>query len=89
MREIQNLDLNLYDFLPILQDFICPQCQTAGRNKQREDRKIHLQCPECGYRWSYLETAVHLDIMTNLLRGGISLRGLLQDIESIYRCMVI
>ena len=89
MQETQNLDLNLSDFFPVLQDFICPQCQTAGRKKQREGQEIYLQCPECGYRWSYTETAVHLDIMTRLLRNGMPLGGVLQNIEKIYHQMMV
>lgn len=79
------MDLNLSDFLPILQDFVCPQCRTAGRRKHREGQEIHLQCPECGCGWSYVETAIHLDIMTSLLSRGMSMRSLLQNIEKIYR----
>ncbi len=89
MKEIQHFDLNLSDFLPILQDFVCPQCQTAGRKKRREEQEIYLQCPECGYRWSYIETDVHLDIINTLLRCGMPLGRLLQHIEKAYHQMIV
>jgi hypothetical protein len=87
--EIQNLGPDLSDFLPILQDFICPQCRTAGRKKRREGREIYMQCPACGYRWSYTETIVHLDIMTRLLCYDMPWGGVLQNVEEIYHQVMV
>lgn len=62
LEEIPNLEL-------VLRDFICPSCKMAGRRLMKDGEQIYLQCPECGWRWSYIRTPAHLVVESHLIYG--------------------